>query len=414
MRNHLILASLLLTATSCSSLGQAKKDSGDPDRKNPFSGVDFFVNPAYSENVLATAKKHPELAADMAKVAAQPTAMWLDSIAQIKNMPTWLDQARAQQTASGNPTLSVFIVYDMPDRDCSAEASAGELKISEGGAERYRTEYIDGIAAVLQQYSDMPVVLVVEPDSLGNMATNMGVAKCAGAKKVYEDSVVYAIKKFQMPNVSLYLDAAHSGWLGWDGNRQKIIRIFRNVIMKAGGPQTVRGFATNVSNYTPLNNNDGKKLEPTNPCFNEMTYVKKLAVELGNNGLKNMGFIIDTARNGAGGIRRKWGYWCNIKGAGLGERPRADPAPFVDAYFWLKPPGESDGVSDPSQPRFDPFCKSPDSVANAPQAGQWFESYFVDLVQNAVPPLATTPAPKAKPVAKPAPKADANDPHAGR
>ncbi len=411
MRNHLILASVLLTATGCSSLGQAKKSS-EPERPNPFSNVDFFVNPTYSENVLATAKKYPELAADMQKVAAQPTAMWLDSIAQIKNLPTWLDQARAQQTANGTPTLSVFVIYDLPDRDCSAEASAGELKISENGEARYRNEYIDPIAAILQQYSDLPVVLVVEPDSLGNMATNMGLPKCSNAKKVYEESVIYAIKKFQMPNVSLYLDAAHSGWLGWDGNRQKVIRIFRSVVMRAGGPQTIRGFATNVSNYTPLNNNDGKRLEPTNPCYNEMIYVKKMAVEMANNGLKNMGFIIDTARNGAGGIRRKWGYWCNLKGAGLGERPRADPAPHVDAYFWVKPPGESDGVSDPSQPRFDPFCKSPDSTPNAPQAGQWFESYFVDLVRNAVPALATTPAPKAKPVAKPT--AAVTDPNTGR
>jgi cellulose 1,4-beta-cellobiosidase len=118
-----------------------------------------------------------------------------------------------------------------------------------------------------------------------------------------------------------------------------------------------------------------------------MVYVKKLAVGLADHGVRNKGFIIDTSRNGKGGIRKVWGHWCNIKGAGLGERPRAAPEPFIDAFFWVKPPGESDGISDPTQPRFDAECASSESAPNAPQAGQWFQSYFHDLVRNATPPL---------------------------
>jgi cellulose 1,4-beta-cellobiosidase len=71
----------------------------------------------------------------------------------------------------------------------------------------------------------------------------------------------------------------------------------------------------------------------------------------------------------------------------LGERPRADPAPGIDAYWWVKPPGESDGSSDPSGPRFDEMCAGPDAAKGAPQAGQWFEAYFMDLVHNARPGL---------------------------
>jgi cellulose 1,4-beta-cellobiosidase len=115
--------------------------------------------------------------------------------------------------------------------------------------------------------------------------------------------------------------------------------------------------------------------------------VKKLAVGLADHGVRNKGFIVDTSRNGKGQIRKVWGNWCNIKGAGLGERPRAAPEPFVDAYFWIKVPGESDGTSDPSQPRFDPDCASAESASGAPQAGTWFQSYFLDLVRNATPPL---------------------------
>jgi cellulose 1,4-beta-cellobiosidase len=103
-------------------------------------------------------------------------------------------------------------------------------------------------------------------------------------------------------------------------------------------------------------------------------------------GIVGKQFIIDTARNGVP-VRAKWGNWCNIKSAGLGARPAAAPAPLVDAYFWIKPPGESDGVADSTQPRFDPSCTSSDSASGAPQAGQWFESYFRDLIKNAHPAL---------------------------
>lgn len=132
---------------------------------------------------------------------------------------------------------------------------------------------------------------------------------------------------------------------------------------------------------------DGKKMEPSNPCPDELTYVEALAETFESVGITGKGFIIDTSRDGRGGIRSKWGSWCNVKGAGLGERPRAAPAPLVDAYVWLKTPGESDGTANASEPRFDPMCKGSDATPAAPQAGQWFSDYFVQLAKNASPPL---------------------------
>jgi cellulose 1,4-beta-cellobiosidase len=159
------------------------------------------------------------------------------------------------------------------------------------------------------------------------------------------------------------------------------------VLTMAGGVNRVRGFATNVSNYNPLHGEDGKKLEPSNPAPNETMYVQKLAETLTKAGIANKGFIIDTSRNGREGLRHKWGNWCNIKGAGLGERPKVAPAPLVDAYFWVKPPGDSDGTSDASAQRFDENCKSEDAAPDAPEAGQWFQPYFLELLKNANPPL---------------------------
>jgi cellulose 1,4-beta-cellobiosidase len=394
----LTVLSVSLAVGSCTA-GLGKRSPGDPaggeasstgaasSRRNPFLNARFFLNPDYVAEVEEAARLAPSDAAVIRKVKQYPTGLWLDSIAQIAKIPGWLDAARKQQQANGVPTVPVFVVYDMPNRDCASKSSAGELKVADNGAARYQNEFIDPIARLFKEYSDLPIVAILEPDSLPNLATNLNLPACTEARSVYIDSVAYAIRKLGLPNVSLYLDAAHAGWLGWDNNREAAVKVFKQVLKKAGGVDTVRGFATNTSGYTHLSNRDGMAMEPTNPCYNESVYVKKLAVTLYDHGIRNKGFIIDTSRNGKGKIRRVWGHWCNIKGAGLGERPVAAPELFIDAYFWVKPPGESDGVSDPKQPRYDPECGSNESAQGAPQAGTWFPSYFMDLIRNATPAL---------------------------
>jgi cellulose 1,4-beta-cellobiosidase len=277
----------------------------------------------------------------------------------------------------------------LPDRDCSAVASNGELTSAKGGEKRYQKEFIDKIAAQFKAHSKQRIVAVVEPDSLPNIATNMSVAKCAASEAVYEHSIAYAIKTLAMPNVSLYLDAAHAGWLGWSGNRGKIAKIFSDVLTEAGGADKIRGFTSNVSNYDALKDGDLAKLEPSDPATGELAYIELLDESLTEAGIAGKAFLIDTSRNGRVGIRTKSGSWCNIKGAGLGERPRANPAPLVDAYFWVKPPGDSDGGGEPGKPGFDKSCgpDAPDSAKGAPHAGAWFGEYFVNLAKNANPPL---------------------------
>jgi hypothetical protein len=65
----------------------------------------------------------------------------------------------------------------------------------------------------------------------------------------------------------------------------------------------------------------------------------------------------------------------------------AAPAPLVDAYLYLKVPGESDGTSDPKARRFDEKCGGDDAKPGAPQAGLMFDAYLIDLLKNAQPPL---------------------------
>ena len=106
-------------------------------------------------------------------------------------------------------------------------------------------------------------------------------------------------------------------------------------------------------------------------------------------------FLVDTGRNGVGDMRSDCAHWCNARGAGVGRLPTTDTAiPAIDAYLWLKTPGESDGCTqtlpDGSQcPRFDSECGSVDSIGSqgteprAPEAGQWFDYQVKQLAENA-------------------------------
>ena len=88
-----------------------------------------------------------------------------------------------------------IVVYDLPNRDCSALASNGELLIAQNGFNRYKTEYINPIAAAVAQFPNLRVIAVIEPDSLPNLHTNLSFAKCqeANGPGGYRDSIVYAL-----------------------------------------------------------------------------------------------------------------------------------------------------------------------------------------------------------------------------
>ena len=339
--------------------------------------------------VESTARSTPARAGQLRKLESMPTAIWLDSIASLGGVARTLDDALARQTRGGKPVATVLVVYDLPERDCSASASSGELSAAANGEARYASEFIEPLAAQLRAHPSQRIAVVLEPDSLANIATNTNVARCAAADGVYRRSIALAIQRLSMPNVWLYLDAAHAGWLGWSRNRAKIAQIYADVLSRAGGADKIRGFATNVSNYDTLRGGDIARLEPSDPCPDELTYVEKLAASLAEAGIVGKGFLIDTSRNGRAGIKSKSGNWCNLAGAGLGERPQSSPAPGVDAYWWIKPPGASDGGSDPGAPGYDAKCAgdSTDSLPGAPRAGQWFAAQLLQLVDNANPPL---------------------------
>ncbi|MES1205406.1 MAG: glycoside hydrolase family 6 protein [Pseudomonadota bacterium] len=358
-----------------------------PPDVNPFVGARIYANPDYVDALRAVEARHPESAGLLKKMASLPTAIWLSAIADTKEVSRHLEAARAQETALGTPVVTVFVVYDLPGRDCNAESSAGELPSDATGEARYRHELIDPIVSAFRAHPDERIVVIVEPDSLSNLVTNMSNPRCAAVSGIYKRGIAYAVAKLSQPNVFLYLDAAHAGWLGWPKNLARSVPLYKEVLEMAGGADRVRGFALNVSNYDPVKVPTSAPRDPAVRSDDELGYLEDLTRGLAKVGITGKGFVIDTSRNGRANVRSDPGSWCNVKGAGLGERPRARPAPSVDAYLFLKVPGESDGTSDPKAPRFDAMCGADDAAPGAPQAGKMFDSYLLDLLRNAEPPL---------------------------
>ena len=179
----------------------------------------MYVNADYGRAVERSTPTSPADGARYKVVAGTPVAVWIDAIAKTSEVARHLDAAMAEQAASGQPVVVTFVVYDLPNRDCAAKSSAGELSADRDGEARYRTELIDRVAAEIRRHPSLRVVAIVEPDSLANIATNLSIPRCAASEAVYRRSVAYAVRALAMTNVSVYLDAAHAGWLGWDGNR---------------------------------------------------------------------------------------------------------------------------------------------------------------------------------------------------
>ncbi|MET8086853.1 glycoside hydrolase family 6 protein [Micromonospora sp. NPDC005194] len=414
---------------------------------NPYAGVRGYVNPEWK----AKADAEP----GGSRVSNNPTAVWLDRIAAINGTPNsssngafgvreHLDEALRQGAG-----YIQFVIYNLPGRDCSALASNGELGPND--LPRYKAEYIDPIAAIQSdsKYRNLRIINVIEIDSLPNLVTNTsgqagGTVMCDTVKAngAYVNGVGYALAKLgAIGNVYNYIDAGHHGWLGWDSNFGPTADILKTAAVASGSTvNNVHGFITNTANYSALvepyfkitDTVNGQTVRQSkwvdwNFYVDELSFAQAFRTKLISVGFNsNIGMLIDTSRNGWGGANRPTGpgattsvdtyvnggridrrahagNWCNQAGAGLGERPRANPATGIDAYVWVKPPGESDGSSkeipNNEGKGFDRMCdptyggnarngNSPTgALPDAPISGAWFSAQFQELMRNAYPAL---------------------------
>ncbi|KAF8699523.1 Glycosyl hydrolases family 6, partial [Rhizoctonia solani] len=355
------------------------------DESNPFAGKTFYGN-AYYRSLVETevgrlkAAGKTELAAKAAKVAQIPVFSWIYDTSSVNDITGYLEDAAAIQKKTGKKQIVQLVIYNLPERDCSSKAAAGELHLttSAAGVTPYQ-KLLESAKSQIQKFPDIAVAIVLEPDSIGDLVASNSVAKCKNSAKAHKQLLSTAIATLQLPNVSLYLDGAHAGWLG--DSLAPTAALLGEILQDARiyhANATVRGLATNVSNYNGLGNQKEAGRD-------ELKYIKALAPYLEKVGYPAH-FIVDQGR--AGNQKAPHGdgeEWCNFKYAGFGLRPMVTTHPLVDAVVWVKPGGESDGTTDTSSSRFDTACTSPASYVPSPEAGDWHSEMFRLLIEQANP-----------------------------
>lgn len=83
---------------------------------------------------------------------------------------------------------------------CGARAADGGCSATAGGCEsglrEYRDDFIAPLASILAAHATVPVVLILEPDSLPNLVTNRGSNPRCGSnatQHAYEDGISLAL-----------------------------------------------------------------------------------------------------------------------------------------------------------------------------------------------------------------------------
>ncbi|MDH6196519.1 endoglucanase [Mycobacterium frederiksbergense] len=284
---------------------------------NPLDGQSFYVNP--NSAAMRAAKSADPASPELTAIANTPQAYWMD------HASTPAVDAKYIAAAQAAGTMPILALYGIPNRDCGSYASGGF-----GSAAAYKG-WIDGVASAI---GSGPAAIILEPDALA-------MADCLSADQRQErlDLMSYAVDTLtRNPATAVYVDAGHSRWV----SAEKMAGMLNQV-----GVAKARGFSLNTANFFTTDEEIGY-----GDAISGMTGGKP--------------YVIDTSRNGAGPADGEM-YWCNPSGRALGTAPTtATGNGNVDAYLWVKRPGESDGA-----------CNG------HPQAGRFVNQYAIDLARNA-------------------------------
>jgi endoglucanase len=255
----------------------------------------LFVDPA--SEAASWVRSHPgDARADaiQALVANRPTGKWFGAWSgDIASAVSSYTVAAAQLHR-----IPILVAYNIPQRDCGSQ-SAGGLN-----DEKAYNHWIDAFASGL---SNRRALVILEPDALAELTNCLD----QNGQQARLRMLSYAVNTLQTNNVWVYLDAGHSNWVPPDQMGQRL---------RAANVEKAHGFALNVSNYMPMQQ--------------EVAYANEVRRQLG----MSKPFVIDTSRNGAGSAN---GQWCNPPGQRLGPPPRLDDR--AEMLLWIKAPGESDG-----------------------------------------------------------------------
>jgi endoglucanase len=406
-----LLAPTLLAAPALAGAA-ASPPAAPPESASGVVGPEtrLFVDP-FSTTLEAAASLTGEARADAQLLGSFPSASWFT-----EGTPDEVrdDVARVVQAAADDGSVPTVVVYNLPFRDC-AQYSAG------GAADT--AAYTAWVDAVAEGIGDDPAIVILEPDGLGIIPwytdINGNPEWCQPAEL---DPATAAADRFEqlnhavdalsaLPGTSVYLDGTHSGWLGVGDITDRLIKagveradgVFVNASNYVETERLVK-YGTWVSDCLNLSVNSwwepawcASQYYPANPDDVETWGLTDAAYEqaYADTGVvrdpaAQKHVVIDTSRNGQGPWTAPPGafpdpeVWCNPPDRGLGERPTTDTGdPFVDAYLWIKVPGESDGKCY----RGTGGPLDPARGIEDPAAGQWFVEQAAELLALADPPV---------------------------
>ncbi|MDT0269403.1 glycoside hydrolase family 6 protein [Streptomyces sp. DSM 44915] len=240
------------------------------------------------------------------RIASQPQAVWF---ANYEPETVTEEAAAVTGAASAAGEVPVLVSYMIPNRDCGG-ASAG-------GAPDFPA-YLDWAEDFAAGLGSEPVLVVLEPDSLAlTTCLDDGERAERFSSLARAADLIHAAN----PAARVYFDAGHSAW-----HEPATIA---GTLREAGILESGDGIYSNVSNYRVTGE--------------ENAFVEAVLNELGD---PELTAVIDTSRNGNGPDGEEW---CDPPGRLVGENPTANTGnPRIDAYLWVKLPGELDGCAGPA------------------------------------------------------------------
>ncbi|OEJ29767.1 endoglucanase [Streptomyces agglomeratus] len=244
--------------------------------------------------------RHPLI---KSRIADRPAAVWFAAYdpgavtARVRSVTSAAERAGR---------VPVLVPYAIPGRDCGGASQGGAPDL--GSYDRWIGAFAAGLGGG-------EVIVVLEPDSIA-----LSDCLSAGERRARFASLARAGRTLHAanPRAKVYFDAGHSGW----HSAEKQAAALR----AAGARSHSDGVFTNVSNF--------------HHTADEAAYARRVLAALG--GPPGLGAVIDTSRNGNG--PPAGGQWCDPAGRALGRAPTTRTGEAkVDAYLWVKLPGESDG-----------------------------------------------------------------------
>ncbi|MEU2146725.1 MULTISPECIES: glycoside hydrolase family 6 protein [Streptomyces albovinaceus subgroup] len=239
------------------------------------------------------------------RIATQPAAVWFAA----HNPGEIAGQVRAvTRGAAAAGRTPVLVPYAIPDRDCGGASQGGAPDLAAYDA--WIREFARGLGAGA-------AIVILEPDAIA-----LSDCLTAPERAARFASLARAGRTLRTadPRARVYFDGGHSGW-HTPAKQAAALRA-------AGAATNGDGIFTNVANF--------------HRTADETAYARRVLAALG--GPARLGAVIDTSRNGNGAPAA--GEWCDPAGRALGRTPTTRTGEArIDAYLWVKLPGESDGCS---------------------------------------------------------------------